>query len=383
MSVFAFLRDKFLGNTVEAWLWFASILVFGLLFKRWISGRVSRLIYFLFEKYCKAGGIQKFLQLMTRPIEVFFTILIIYLAFDKLAFPDEWKLLPRTEFGFRLVLIRFFEAAIITSFFWILLRLVDFTSVILLERARKTETKSDDQLVPFVREGVKVIIAVIGLFVILSIVFHLDIVSLVAGLGIGGLAIALAAKETLENLFGSFAIFLDKPFTTGDFVKVGSVEGHVESVGFRSTRIRAADKMMITVPNKKMVEAELINETDRTFRRSSFSISLSFDTTEEQIKNIIADIRKVLSDEQLVENGTESVRFYDILQTGYEIRVIYIVLTPVMEEFLAVQEGIFFRIMRIVKNNNATFFTHTLFREEMKENRVTAGYRKISAGPGE
>ena len=97
-------------------------------------------------------------------------------------------------------------------------------------------------------------------------------------------------KESLENLIGSFNIFLDKPFVTGDTVKVGDIEGKVENVGFRSTRIRALDKMIVTVPNKKMIDAELVNETDRLVRRSNFTFTLNFETTEEHVRKILDEI---------------------------------------------------------------------------------------------
>src|SRR6185369_10292037 len=125
-----------------------------------------------------------------------------------------------------------------------------------------------DQLVPFLREAIKIIIGVFSFFFILGAVFHINIASLIAGLGIGGLAFALAAKETLENLLGSFTIFLDKPFVVGDVVKVGSAEGTIENIGFRSTRIRTLEKTLLTVPNKKMVDAELDNLTERVVRRA-------------------------------------------------------------------------------------------------------------------
>ena len=175
MNDFSFLREYFLGNTVESWFWFAGILLFGILLKRWISGRVTRLIYHLFKRYCKAGGLQKFILLITAPIELFFTILIVYLAFDKLEYPTEWNLVPDQEFGFRMVILRLLQVAFLISMFWIVLRLVDFVAVIMTERAKKTESLADDQLVSFAKEAVKVVIAIIGLFIILGIAFRLDV----------------------------------------------------------------------------------------------------------------------------------------------------------------------------------------------------------------
>jgi MscS family membrane protein len=213
---------------------------------------------------------------------------------------------------------------------------------------------ADDQLVIFAKEAVKVIVALIALFILIGVAFELDVVSLITGLGIGGLAFALAAKESLENLLGSFTIFLDKPFVTGDTVRVGSIEGTVESVGFRSTRIRSTDKMMVTVPNKKMVDAELINDTDRVVRRSAFSLYLSHDTTERQMRGVIGEIRDILNSNPHIESKTPIVRFRFFLEKGLEIFIVYIVLTSDNNEFLGIQEDVNFSILKILKEHEVT-----------------------------
>ncbi len=116
---------------------------------------------------------------------------------------------------------------------------------------------------------------VLALFFVLGFIFKVNIVALVGGLGIGGLALALASKETVENLFGSFTIFFDKPFTVGDHVKVGNVEGFVEGIGLRSTRIRTLERSLLTIPNKKMIDAELENVTLRSMWRPRSYIGLT------------------------------------------------------------------------------------------------------------
>jgi MscS family membrane protein len=258
--------------------------------------------------------------------------------------------------------------------------MVDFISLLLLERAKKTVSMSDDQLIRFVKEAVKVFIAAIGFLILLGIAFRLNVVSLITGLGIGGLAIALAAKETLENLLGSFTIFLDKPFITGDTVRVGNVEGRVESVGFRSTRIRAVDKMMVTVPNKKMVDAELINDTDREVRRSALSIVLSYDTTEDQLKNILSEIKQVIKEHPLIEKNTESIRFKTLIAGGLEVAVIYIVLTADVNEFMEVQEEINFQIIKIIKGNGAVFSIPENYKQDQQVKNSGNSIKYLSAG---
>ena len=348
------LTSTFLGNTLESYLWFFGILLGGFLLKKVISSLLSRVIYALFNRYGKTVGVEKFFGLMNRPFQFFIMVVILYVAFDRLEFPLEWNLVPENQFGVRLVAFKIFEALILFSFVWILVRGIDFIGLVMLERAKRTESKMDDQLVPFVKEAIKVIVASVGFLILVGIVFDLDIVSLVTGLGIGGLAFALAAKETLENLLGSFTLFLDKPFIVGDTVKVGTVEGKVESIGFRSTRIRALDRMLVVVPNKKMVDAELINDTVRLSRRSSFLIGLSYKTTEETMRNVLQDIRQLLHEHSMIEPDP-TVRFRQFSPSSLDISIIFFVLTPQMDEFLKVQEEINFKILSIVTARGAEF----------------------------
>ena len=130
-------------------------------------------------------------------------------------------------------------------------------------------------------------------------------------MGVGGIAIAMASKESLENLLGSFTIFLDQPFNVGDIVKIGTITGVVEKVGFRSTRIRTFDKSLVTVPNKKMVDAELDNLGMRPVRRAKFNIGLTYNTSQETIRNIVTDIQNIpdpfIKNNDLRTNKTENI----------------------------------------------------------------------------
>jgi len=349
-----FFSNEFLGNNLRSYGWFIGILLIGLLFRKLISLLFSKILFYLFHRYGKDVGFKEFLNLLSRPFQLVFILVILYLAFDQLQFPTNWNIVPKHEFGIRLVLFRLFDGGIIAACTWILMRLIDFAGLILLEKAARTETRLDDQLINFGKEGSKVVIAAIGFLIFLGVIFNLDIVSLVTGLGIGGLAFALAAKETLENLLGSFTIFLDKPFVVGDSVKVGSVEGQVESIGFRSTRIRATDKMLVTVPNKKMVDAELINETNRTIRRAKFMIGLTYSTTSTQLKAVIKELRELIAHHPMIESNLQ-VRFFQFGPSSLDILIVYFVRTPEYDEYLKIQEEINFRIMEIVSRNGCEF----------------------------
>jgi len=185
-------------------------------------------------------------------------------------------------------------------------------------------------------------------------VFEVNITALATGLGIGGIALAMASKESLENLLGSFTIFFDRPFTVGDTVTVGSVTGKVEKVGFRSTRIRTYDKSIVTVPNKKMIDAELDNLGMRPVRRVKFNLGLTYDTTIEQIKAIVSDIQEMINNHAKTDQEGK-VRFQEFGSSSLDILVIYYVNSPKWDDLIDVREDINYKIMEIVKKHNSDF----------------------------
>ena len=353
--IHAFLQRTFLGNTLEAYCWFLGIALIGLIFKQLLSKGLAYAGYKLLPKNAKNIGYDKFLELVQKPLGIFVLLITFYLAVDRLEFPGEWNLVPAEKFGFRMVLFSIFQIAIIFSLTWTFVRLIDFFGLILMHKASLTESKADDQLVSFIKESIKVVIGILAIFFVLGAVFKLNVASLIAGLGIGGLAIALAAKESLENLMGSFTIFLDKPFTVGDNIKVGSIEGTVEHIGFRSTRIRTAEKSYLTVPNKKMVDSELDNLTLRLQRRVKFDISLVYETTSEQFKNIVSDIQAYIDNHPQIYTVENKVRLYNFGDSGVNILITYFVDTRDNDIYLNVREEINYKIMEIVQKRGSDF----------------------------
>ncbi len=182
----------------------------------------------------------------------------------------------------------------------------------------------------------------------------MNVGSLVAGLGIGGLAIALAAKESLENLFGSFTIFFDKPFVVGDLVTIGGVSGTVEKVGFRSTRIRTLEKSYVTIPNKRMIDAELDNLSLRTFRRVKFDVGLVYGTSMSTIKSVVQKIQKYV-DEHERTNQDGQVKFMEFGSSSLDVMVLYYIDTMDWGVFLDIKEEINYKIMEIVENEESDF----------------------------
>ncbi|MHC4429993.1 MAG: mechanosensitive ion channel family protein, partial [Planctomycetota bacterium] len=176
---------------------------------------------------------------------------------------------------------------------WGIYRLVDLLSAHFAALAARTESRFDDILIPLVRRAVKIVtLAFVLLFVAQNL--DIDITSLLAGLGIGGIAFALAAKDTVENLFGSFTVLIDRPFQIGDWVVIGEQEGTVEEIGFRSTRLRTFYNSRITIPNSTLVNSHVDNLGARRYRRVKCMIGIQYDTPPEKIEAFCEGIRELI-----------------------------------------------------------------------------------------
>ena len=349
-----FLQIEFLSNTLLDYSWFIGAILVGLLFKKLISKYLSHLLFKIVGKKGAEVGIDKFDALLTKPIGFFIMLSIIYLGSSHINYPEVWNLAPENEVGLKMLINKGFSLIYVYSIFWIFLKVIDFIGLILNKRAEATENKMDDQLIPFIVEIAKIITYIFALVIVMGNVFEVDITALAAGLGIGGIALAMASKESLENLLGSFTIFFDQPFTVGDTVTVGTVTGTVEKVGFRSTRIRTFDKSLVTVPNKKMIDAELDNLGMRPVRRVKFNIGLTYETAPEQIKAIVTDIQAMINQHPKT-NQEGKVRFQEFGSSSLDILVMYFVDSPKWNDLIDVKEDVNYKIMEIVKKHNSDF----------------------------
>lgn len=191
-------------------------------------------------------------------------------------------------------ILRFAQIALTVSLVWAAVRSVEIIANFFEQKAKKTESKFDDVLIPLLRTGSKIFVFSIGL-VFIGHSLTVDVKNIIAGLGIGGLAFALAAKDTLSNLFGSLTVVLDRPFEIGDWVKLGNgVEGNVESVGFRSTRVRTFYDSLVTVPNNNLTNIHIDNLGRRTYRRFTTKVAIQYDTPVEKIEAFCEGIRQII-----------------------------------------------------------------------------------------
>jgi len=347
-----FLQQTIFDNSVVNIVWFFVILLSGIILKRFVSHQLSGLIYRFIKRYTEGVDVNAFRELLRKPVGVFIVLISFYLACKQLHYPAQWELPTEEKFGIRFIIWKIFLLSVFFSFTWIVLRLVDFFALVLSYRAKKTESKVDDQLIPFIKESIKFIVMSLSFFLMLGAIFHVNVASLIAGLGIGGLAFALAAKDTLENLLGSFAIFLDKPFTLGDVVKVGNVQGRVEKIGFRSTLIRTFEKTLISMPNKKMIDAELENVSMRRMIRALFPVYMKMDTAPEKIERFMEEgMQLIKSHNDIKDDPSSYIRFDKITDTGIEVQVLFFVDTMDADYYQQVRQEILFGLLKIANKN--------------------------------
>jgi len=343
-----------LGNSVGDYLIVIGALGATALFNAFLSHRISDLLFKLITKHNTSLDKDTLYKLISKPLRNIITLLVLFACTSHLEYPESWDMAPKSEFGLSLVLHRVYLGVLILSFTWASLKFSEFLGLLLMSKAELTESKSDDQIIPFLIEILKILVVTFGIFFLMGAVFKVDIGALIAGLGIGGLALALAAKESLENLLASFVIFFDKPFVIGDLVQVNGIVGTVEKIGFRSTRIRTLEKSYLTLPNRQMIDNTLDNLSMRTFRRVSFNIGVEYGTTEQQLKAIVTEIQKYI-DEHPNTNQDGEIHFMEFGSSSLDIMVLYYIDTMDWSIFLRIKEEINFEIMRIVKDNNAEF----------------------------
>lgn len=231
-----------------------------------------------------------------------------------------------------------------------LYRLVDVIEYYLNHLVGKTETKLDDMLVPVVRKALRITIAIIATLMIAEYVLGAGKVkSLLLGAGVGGIAIALAAKETIANFFGSITIFTDRPFQMGEVIKIGEHRGPVEEVGFRSTRIRTTEGHLITVPNSAIVNTAVENIGRRPFIRRTSNITITYDSGHTKAARAVEVIKEVLAGVPEVNTDPDRpprVYFSDFNDWSLNIYMSYWVKPPDFWLFNEVNERVNLEIMK-------------------------------------
>jgi MscS family membrane protein len=217
--------------------------------------------------------------------------------------------------------------------------LVDVPTVWLTRMAGKTESKLDDMLVPIIRRSLRVTVVILVMVQIAQILSDKPITSIIAGLGIGGLAFALAAQDTIKNVFGSIVLFVDKPFEMGDRVVVDGHDGPVEEVGLRSTKIRTLDGHLVTVPNGQLANKTIQNIGKRPYIKRTVNLTVTYDTPPEKIDRAMEIVKQLLDNhEGMREDLPPRVFFNELNADSLNIMVIYWYHPPKFWDYMAFTE---------------------------------------------
>jgi MscS family membrane protein len=319
--------------------------LFVIIVKKYIAQYVAGLIFQFIKAAWKDVDKKTFTSLVARPLGGFLVVLVAVTTLSKLRFPEQLNV-DIYRVTAKELMQSLGSLVLIISFIKLLLRIIDFISIILHIRADRTHDNSDNQLVVFFKDFFKVVLSIIGLLLILKFSFGLKIGNLLTGFSLVAAAIALALRESLENLIASFIIFFDKPFSMGDVVKVHTFTGTVEKIGLRSTRIRTDQKTFITVPNKQMVDSIIDNLSLRTQRKGELRLEVDQSTPAATLDQLIAGIRKITARKE-IENST--VLLSDITSTAFIILIDYFTGPITVLEFNGIKEQVNFEILKLME----------------------------------
>ena len=244
---------------------------------------------------------------------------------------------------------KIFVAAATILVAWTAARMTDALATLLAERAERSETTFDDQLVPLFRKSAKVFIGLLA-FLLVAQNLGYSVSGLVAGLGIGGLAVALAAKDTIANLFGSVTILIDRPFRVGDWITLQGADGVVEEIGLRSTRIRTFAKTVISIPNEELANSTVENHTLMPKRRIKFNVGVTYDATVGQMREAVARIEAYLRGNPDIDQVFMLVKFTTFSNSSLDIFVYCFTGTTDWTEHLSVKQDVNLAIMGILED---------------------------------
>lgn len=298
----SFLQNSFLGISIYNYIIAGVLILMSFFMRKYLSVLFAKIFFFFFKKIADNKYALEFqTHVLTSLQSLLVTILLyagvyrLYPIIDKVQLytgsrkskqADPVTMMDALDVIFQLLILYYITKLVS--------KIIDFVFMVIVEKVKERKEVEKQQIYPLLNDMVRVLVWVMGILAILGIVFQVNVAALVAGMGIGGLAIAFAAKDSLENLLSSILLLVDRPFLIGDWVLVGGVEGTVEKIGFRSTHIRTFDKSVVAIPNRKLLDSNLENFTQRSVRRVKFEVGAIYglsltklQTTSEMLKQAI------------------------------------------------------------------------------------------------
>ncbi|HEY8924820.1 MAG TPA: mechanosensitive ion channel domain-containing protein [Polyangia bacterium] len=337
------LRDHLRLSSLFVLVWIVGALAVGRLLS-WLSAR-------LLARLGKRGSHLRSPQVivrLSRPLTICWAVLAAYVGLPALAL---------THAGIELAR-HFLMIAFVVGLFWVLLRAIDVADHVVGASDWASKRAASRSLIALGVRAAKIAIVLLGGVTIVSQAGY-PVGSLIAGLGIGGLALALGAQKTLENVFAAFAMALDEPFRLGDFVSVDQVLGNVESIGLRSTRIRTLDRTVVAIPNGKLAEMRTESFAARDRLRFACTVKLVYQTTAAQVRQVLAGLEQVLRAQPKLWTDAVGVRLKELGPSSLDIEVNAWFATIDWGEFQLIREEVLLRFMDVVERAGTTLAYHT------------------------
>jgi MscS family membrane protein len=330
---------------VALWQWIALLLLVPLAWAlSWVVAAVVVRAARPFVQRSRTTLDEKLLASMLAPVRLGVALLVFGTAVLALRLPPP-----------AVALVTAFDSALtIVVLAWATLRLVDVSASVAMDALVARGRAAAVSIVPLGSKAAKVAILGFALLAILQNV-GINVTGLLAGLGIGGLAVALAAQKTVENLFGGVTLIVDQPVRVGDFCRFGDRVGTVEEIGLRSTRVRTLDRTVVSIPNSQFAAEQLENFSRRDRIWLHTTIGLRYETTPDQLRWILLEIRTMLYAHPKVHPDPARIRFVGFGAYSLDCEIFAYVLTADHGEFLAIQEDIYLRIMDIVAASGSGF----------------------------
>ena len=317
----------------------AIILVF-----RILSSTFSYMIIRMFKfKSKKAKEIKE--SAFFKPLRLFFMILGVYLAVLFLRKPLNLsqEIMNLATTIFEIISVIAFAIALAKSF--------TLKSTLVVKMRKKSKREYDDASIEFTLKVVRVLIYIVAVFIVLSLL-NVDLTGLIAGLGIGGIIVTLAAQDTAKNIFGGIVIFIDKPFTVGDWIQMDSYEGTIEDITFRTTRIRTFENSLLNVPNSIISNASVINWSKMESRRYKVNIKIDLETPVEKLQKLKTRVEEMLYNRENILDDSTIVRFDGIDENGINMLVYTYTNSTGYSSYLKEVEGINYKIIKILDEEN-------------------------------
>jgi len=335
------------GFLLENWQWIAiAALVFlGLILDRIVSFFMKRVVVrFLRSERMSTSLPSNELSNFERPFGLFVIGWFVGRAIPLLSLESIYETMLITVAG----LVAVFAGV------WATYRLIDVVASVLQAKAKLTQNTFDDLLVPLLRRTAKIVITILGLVYLASRISE-DFYGVVAGLSIGSLAVGFAAKDSIENLFGTFTVLLDKPFGLGDWITVGEIDGTVEDVGFRSTRVRTFYNSLISVPNSTFIKAHVDNWGSRRYRRIKTTLSLTYDTPPTKIEAFCEAVRQLIRDHPYTRKDYYHVYLNGFGASSLDVMLYCFVETPDWSTELREKHRLFNDILSVASELDVDF----------------------------